>query len=107
MKDKIMAVVKVKSHTRDGGKVSSYMRSSADSSNSKRVGDCSLKGVVGRAVKVYKMSDAKNPAKTGKPVVDFATGCLPLVKDWNKGFNLGKLGFVVQQTYNDTCKCKK
>lgn len=60
-----------------------------------------------RAVQVYKMSDAKNPVKTGNRVVDFATGRLPLVKDWNKGFNLGKLGFVAQQTYKDTCKRKK
>lgn len=26
---------------------------------------------------------------------------------WNNGFNLGKLGFVAQQTFNDTCKRKK
>ena len=102
-----MSMVKVKSHTRNGGKVSSYTRNSGGSSNSKTVGDCSPKGVVSRAVKVYKMSDAKNPTKTGKPIVDFATGRIPLVKDWNKGFNLGKLGFVAQQTYNDTCKRKK
>lgn len=102
-----MAMVKVKSHTRSGNKVNSFTRNSGTSSASKRVGDCSPKGVVGRAVKVYKMSDTKNPIKTGKPIVDFVTGRIPLVKDWNKGFNLGKLGFVAQQTYNDTCKRKK
>lgn len=102
-----MSMVKVKSHTRNGSKVSSYTRNSGGSSNSKRVGNCSPKGGISRAVKVYKMSDAKNPVKTGKPIVDFATGRIPLVKDWNKGFNLGKLGFVARQTYDDTCKRKK
>lgn len=39
-----MSMVKVKSHTRGGSKVSSYTRNSGSSSN--RVGDCSIKGVV-------------------------------------------------------------
>ena len=65
-------------------------------SNTRYARDCSPKGIARRAVQVYKMSDAKNPVKTGNRVVDFATGRLPLVKDWNKGFNLGKLGFVAQ-----------
>lgn len=73
----------------------------------KHLGDCSPAGVTHRAVKVYKMSDAKNPAKTGNHIVDFAVGKIPLVKRWNQGFNIGKLGFVAQQTYNDTCKRKK
>lgn len=76
-------------------------------STSKYVGDCSLSGVMRQAVKVYKMSNAKNPAKTGNMAVDFAAGQIPLVKNWNRGFNLGKIGFVAQQTYENTCKRKK
>ena len=58
----------------------------------KYTGDCSPKGIIKRATEVYKMSNAKNPAKTGNKTVDF---------------NLGKIGFVAKQTYNDTCKRKK
>ncbi len=76
-------------------------------STSKYVGDCSPSGVVRQAVKVYKMSNAKNSAKTGNIAVDFVVGQIPLVKNWNKGFNLGKMGFVAQQTYKNTCKRKK
>ena len=76
-------------------------------STSKYVGDCSPSGVMRQAVKVYKMSNAKNPAKTGNMAVDFAAGQIPLVKNWNRGFNLGKIGFVAQQTYENTYKRKK
>lgn len=76
-------------------------------STSKYVGDCSPSGVVRQAVKVYKMSNAKNPVKTGNKMVDFAVGNIPLVKNWNTGFNLGKIGFVAQQTYENACKRKK
>ena len=31
----------------------------------------------------------------------------PLAKNWNKGFNAGKFGFIAQQTFKDTCKRKK
>lgn len=76
-------------------------------STSKYVGACSPSGVLRQAIQVYKMSDAKNAAKTGNRVVDFAVGQIPLVKNWNRGFNLGKIGFVAQQTYKNTCKRKK
>jgi len=75
-------------------------------STSKYVGDCSPSGVIRQAVKIYKMSNAQNPAKTGNMTVDFAVGQIPLVKNWNKGFNLGKIGFVAQQPYENTCKRK-
>lgn len=74
---------------------------------SKYAGDCSPSGVIHQAVKVYKMSNAKNPAKTGNMAVDFAVRQIPLVKNWNKGFNLGKIGFVAKETYENTCKRKK
>ena len=51
--------------------------------------------------------NAENPAKTGNKTVDFAIGKIPIIKKWNTGFNLGKIGFVAKQTYNDTCKRKK
>ena len=73
----------------------------------KYVGDCSPSGIAKRAAKVYKMSNAKNPLKTGNKVIDFALGQNKIIKKWNQGFNLGKMAFVAQQTYNDTCKRKK
>lgn len=74
---------------------------------SKYIGDCSPSGVVRQAIKVYKMSNAKNPAKTGNVAADYVAGRAPLLKHWNTGFNLGKIGFVAQQTYDNTCKRKK
>mgnify|MGYP000254215913 FL=1 len=38
---------------------------------------------------------------------DFVAGKIPLAKKWNTGFNLGKIGFVAKQTYENTCKRKK
>ena len=76
-------------------------------SKSKYVGDCSPSGVIRQAVKVYKMLNAKNPAKTGNMAADFVAGKIPIVKNWNTGFNLGKIGFVAQKTYENTCKHKK
>ena len=73
----------------------------------KYVGDCSPSGIAKRAAKVYKMSNAKNTLKTGNKVIDFALGQNKIIKKWNQGFNLGKMAFVAQQTYNDTCKRKK
>ena len=76
----------------------------------KYVGDCSPSGIAKRAAKVYKMSNAKNTLKTGNKVIDFALGQNKIIKkwnQWNQGFNLGKMAFVAQQTYNDTCKRKK
>lgn len=64
-------------------------------------------GIAKRAAKVYKMSNAKNTLKTGNKVIDFALGQNKIIKKWNQGFNLGKMAFVAQQTYNDTCKRKK
>ena len=76
-------------------------------STSKYVGDCSPSGIMKQAVKVHKMSNAKNPIKTGNIAIDFVVGQIPLVKKWNTGFNLGKMGFITQQTYKNTCKRKK
>lgn len=73
----------------------------------KYVGDCSPSGIAKQAIKVYKMSNAKNPIKTGNIAIDYGVNKIPLVKRWNQGFNLGKMAFVAQQTYNDTCKRKK
>ncbi|MBQ9035106.1 MAG: hypothetical protein IJ099_03980 [Alphaproteobacteria bacterium] len=75
--------------------------------NTQYVGDCSLKGVAKKAYEVAKRSNAQNPAKTGNFAVDFTAGKIPLVKGWNRGFNLGKAGFIAKQTYNETCKRKK
>ena len=70
------------------------------------VGNCTPFGIAKRAFEVYKMSNSSNPVKTGNKAVDFALGKIPAIKKWNTGFNLGKFGFVAQQTYNDTCKHK-
>lgn len=71
------------------------------------VGDYSIRGVINKAYEVAKKSNAQNPAKTGYTVGDFLIGRVPIIKNWNKGFNLGKAGFIAQQTYNETCKHRK
>ena len=71
------------------------------------VGDCSMRGVAKKAYEVAKKSNAQNPAKTGNTVGDFLIGRVPIIKNWNRGFNLGKAGFIAQQTYNETCKHRK
>lgn len=75
--------------------------------NSVYVGNCTPSGVAHQAVKVYRMSNVKNPIKTGNLAVDITAGRVPVIKSWNTGFNLGKFGFIAQQTYQDTCKRKK
>ena len=73
----------------------------------KYVGDCSVKGVAKQAKKIYKKSNVSNPVKTGNVVIDHVLGSIPLIKSWNKGFNVGKLGFVANETYKTTCKRKR
>lgn len=68
--------------------------------------DCTPFDIAKRGFEVYKMSNSPNPFKTGNKAVDFVLGKIPVIKRWNIDFNLGKLGFVAQQTYNDTCKRK-
>lgn len=63
-----MAMVKVKSHTRSGNKVSSYTRSSGTSSASKRVGDCSPKGVAKKFKELGYMTKGKT--FTGNSALD-------------------------------------
>lgn len=65
-----MAMVKVKSHTRNGGKVSSYTRSSGGSSNSKRVGDCSPKGVAKKFKELGYMAKISPGISTGNKIAD-------------------------------------
>lgn len=62
------------------------------------VGDCSIRGVINKAYEVAKKSNAQNPAKTGYTVGDFLIGRVPIIKNWNRGFNLGKARFIAQQT---------
>lgn len=59
-------MVKVKSHTRGGSKVSSYTRNSGSSSN--RVGDCSIKGVVKKFKELGYMTKGKT--FTGNSMLD-------------------------------------
>jgi hypothetical protein len=75
--------------------------------SNKYVGDCSVKGVAKKAYEVAKRTNAQNPIKTGNAVVDYTINKVPLAKNWNRGFNLGKIGFIAQQTYKETCKRKK
>lgn len=65
-----MAMVKVKSHTRNGGKVSSYTRGSGGSSNSKRVGDCSPKGVAKKFKELGYMTKISPGISTGNKIAD-------------------------------------
>ena len=69
-------------------------------STSKYVGDCSPSGIIKQAVKTYKISNVKNPTKTGNIAVDLAAGQIPFVKQWNQGV-------IAEQTYKNTCKRKK
>ena len=100
-----MSVVKVKSYNRGGTKVKAHVRGTGNRPG--YVGDCSAKEMVKKTIKIAKMSNAKNPVKTGNIVVDFVVGRIPGVKYWNAGFNAGKAAFMVQQTYKETCKRKK
>ena len=70
-------------------------------------GDCSVIGVVKKAYEIAKKSNVKNPSKTGNLVTDYVISKQPHVSAWNKGFNIGKIGFIAQQTYQETCKRKK
>ena len=63
-----MSMVKVKSHTRNGSKVSSYIRNSGGSSNSKRVGDCSPKGIAKKFKELGYMTKGKT--FTGNSALD-------------------------------------
>ncbi len=73
----------------------------------KSTSNCSIKSIAKKAYEVSKKSNAKNPAKTGNLIADYAIGKIPFAKEWNKGFNVGKLGFIAHQTYKETCKRKK
>lgn len=65
-----MAMVKVKSHTRSGNKVNSYTRSSGTSSVSKRVGDCSPKGVAKKFKELGYMTKISPGISTGNKFID-------------------------------------
>lgn len=65
-----MSVIKVKSHTRNGGKVSPYTRGSGGSSNSKRVGDCSPKGVAKKFKELRYMTKISSGISTGNKFID-------------------------------------
>lgn len=70
-------------------------------------GDCSVIGVMKKAYEIAKKSNVKNPSKTGNSAVDYVVGGQPHISAWNKGFTVGKIGFIAQQTYKETCKRKK
>jgi len=75
--------------------------------NKTYVGNCTFKGVASKAIETYKKSNVKSPLKTGIPAVDYVLKKIPLAKDYNTGFNVGKAGFVAKQTFDETCKRKK
>ena len=68
--------------------------------------DCSFLGVGKKAMNIAIKSNAKNPIKTGNKALDSGANTIPIVKGWNKGFNIGKGVFVAKQTYEDACKNK-
>lgn len=86
--------VEVKSHTRN-------------TSFSNCVGDCTPREIAKKSVEVYKKANVKNPAKTGNTAIDFAIGKIPVVKNWNLGFNIGKTLAILKTVYDETCKKKK
>lgn len=61
-------MVKVKSHTRSGSKISSYTRNSGASSSTKRTGDCSPKGVTKKFKELGYMTKGKT--FTGNSALD-------------------------------------
>lgn len=119
-----MSMVKVKSHTRNGSKVSPYTRSSSSSSN--RVGDCSPKGVakkfkeLGYMTKISpgistgnKLVDkvvAKGVAKVANKLVKNPRGKL-IIKGAEKAYpyveNVSANIARAKVTYNETCKKRK
>ncbi len=71
------------------------------------VGNCTFKDIVSKAIETYKKSNVESPLKTGIPAANYAIKKIPLAKNYNTGFNVGKAGFVVKQTFDETCKRKK
>lgn len=65
-----MAMVKVKSHTRSGSKVSSYTKNSGSSSTSKRIGDCSTKDVAKKFKELGYMTKISPGISTGNKFID-------------------------------------
>lgn len=63
-------MVKVKSHTRSGNKVSSYTRNSGTSSASKKAGDCSPKGVAKKFKELGYMAKISPGISTGNKFID-------------------------------------
>lgn len=104
-------MVQVSAHTRNGYKVSSYTRSGGTTKSTKQTKNkskskCNPKDIVKTGAKVAKQSNAKSPMKTGNPAVDKIASKVKPIKLYNYGFNAGKLGFILQETYNQTCKKK-
>lgn len=105
-----MSMVKVKSHTKSGNKVSPYTRSSSSSSN--RVGDCSLKGVAKKFKEIRGKTSVKSEASTGNKFVDkVILPKIPLVGKYIKAYNFSHDTMAdvarVKATYDETCKKKK
>ena len=65
-----------------------------------------IKDVIVKATEIYKKSNAKNPISSENKILDYGIGKIPLVKEWNRGFNVGKALFVTKQTYDEIIKSK-
>ena len=81
------------------GVMNSSEQDSSPISNSQGV--YSLPNIASTAYKMYKMSSPQNPLKTNNATGDFILNHFPLVKKFNQGFNIGRLGAVGQLTYED------
>lgn len=63
--------------------------------------------MVKKSVVVYKKANVRNPIKTGNLAADYTIGKVPLVKDWNLGFNIGKASAMAKAIYDETYKKRK
>lgn len=107
-----MAIVKVKSHTRSGNKVNSYARNSGTSSASKRVGDCSPKGVAKKFKEIKGKTSVKSEASTGYKFIDkVILPKIPVVGKYINAYNISHDTMAnaarIKATYDETCKKRK
>ncbi len=65
--------------------------------------DCNLGGYVSHLGEVYKQANVRSPLETSSVPVNYAINKIPFIGNFNRGFNLGKLGMIAEQTYRDVC----
>ncbi len=65
--------------------------------------DCNAGSYLRHLGDVYEQSNVHSPLETSYFPVNYVINKIPLIGDFNRGFNLGKFGMVAEQTYHDVC----